>query len=94
MPDTSSLTLNHLAGTDPARYAGLEDGVDWHWDRIFSGRDSAQASINQVGQEMTRRNMNTQPTLTGMPGLLVRFVVNRDLVLRPYQPLLFNRGTS
>lgn len=123
LPDTSSLTLDNLAGTDPAGYAGLEDGVDWHWDRIFAGavlttllgvgaelaapenrqdgnriiiagRDSAQDSINQVGQEMTRRNMNIQPTLTSRPGLPVRIVVARDLTLRPYRPLMFNRGTS
>ncbi|QQB33129.1 TrbI/VirB10 family protein [Achromobacter deleyi] len=123
LPDTSSLTLDNLTGTDPAGYAGLEDGVDWHWDRIFAGavlttllgvgaelaapenrqdgdriiiagRDSAQDSINQVGQEMTRRNLNIQPTLTERPGLPVRIIVNRDLVLRPYQPLFFNRGTS
>ena len=37
LPDTSSLTLDNLAGTDPAGYAGLEDGVDWHWDRIVAG---------------------------------------------------------
>ena len=121
LPDTSSLKLDNLAGTDPAGYAGLEDGVDWHWDRVFAGaalttllgvgaelaapenrqngnrivitgRDSAQDSINQVGQEMTRRNMNIQPTLTERPGLPVRIIVNRDLVLRPYQPLFFNRG--
>lgn len=121
LPDTSSLTLDNLVGTDPAGYAGLEDGVDWHWGRIFAGaalttllgvsaelaapenrqdgnriviagRDSAQDSINQVGQEITRRNMNIQPTLTERPGLPVRIIVNRDLVLRPYQPLFFNRG--
>lgn len=122
LPDTSSLALDNLAGTDPAGYAGLEDGVDWHWDRIFAGaalttllgvgaelaapenrngdrvivagRDSLQDSVNQVGQEMTRRNLNIQPTLTERPGLPVRIIVNRDLVLRPYQPLFFNRGTS
>ncbi len=123
LPDTSSLTLDNLVGTDPAGYAGLEDGVDWHWGRIFAGaalttllgigaelaapenrqdgnriviagRDSAQDSINQVGKEITRRNMNIQPTLTERPGLLVRIIVNRDLVLRPYQPLFFNRGAS
>ncbi len=123
LPDTSSLTLDNLVGTDPAGYAGLEDDVDWHWKRIVSGavlttllgvgaelaapenrqdgnriviagRDSAQDSINQVGQEITRRNMNIQPTLTSRPGLPVRIIVNRDLVLRPYQPLFFNRGTS
>ncbi len=123
LPDTSSLTLDNLVGTDPAGYAGLEDGVDWYWGRIFAGaalttllgigaelaapenrqdgnriviagRDSAQDSINQVGKEITRRNMNIQPTLTERPGLLVRIIVNRDLVLRPYQPLFFNRGAS
>jgi type IV secretory pathway VirB10-like protein len=34
LPDTSSLTLDNLVGTDPAGYAGLEDDVDWHWKRI------------------------------------------------------------
>ncbi len=123
LPDTSSLTLDNLVGTDPAGYAGLEDDVNWHWDRIvagavlttllgvgaelaapenrqdgnrivIAGRDSTQDSINQVGQEITRRNMNIQPTLTSRPGLPVRIIVNRDLVLRPYQPLFFNRGAS
>ncbi|MDH0057563.1 TrbI/VirB10 family protein [Stutzerimonas stutzeri] len=123
LPDTSSLTLDNLVGTDPAGYAGLEDGVDWHWDRVFAGaalttllgigaelaapenrqdgdriiiagRDGLQDSVNQVGQEMTRRNMNIQPTLTERPGLPVHIIVNRDLVLRPYQPLFFNRGAS
>lgn len=123
LPDTSSFQLDNLVGTDPAGYAGLEDGVDWHWDRIFAGaalttllgvgaelaapenrqdgnrvviaaRDSVQDSVNQIGQEVTRRNMNIQPTLTERPGLPVRVIVNRDLVLRPYQPLFFQRGSS
>src|SRR3546814_18264112 len=46
---------------------------------VIAGRDSAQDSINQVGQEITRRNMNSQPTLTERPGLPVRIIVNRDL---------------
>jgi type IV secretory pathway VirB10-like protein len=61
---------------------------------IIAGRDGLQDSVNQVGQEMARRNMNIQPTLTESPGLPVRIIVNRDLVLRPYQPLFFNRGVS
>lgn len=32
---------------------------------------------------VTRRNLNIQPTLTVRPGLPVRVIVNRDLVLRP-----------
>ncbi|MBS7777724.1 TrbI/VirB10 family protein [Acidovorax sp. CCYZU-2555] len=61
---------------------------------IIAGRDGMQDSVNQVGQEMTRRNMNIQPTLTSRPGLPVRIIINRDLVLRPYQPMFFQRGAS
>ena len=35
--------------------------------------------------------MNIQARLTTRPGLPVRIIVNRDLVLRPFQPLFFNR---
>jgi type IV secretion system protein VirB10 len=121
LPDTSSLTLDNLVGTDPAGYAGMEDEVDRHWGRILAGtalttllgvgaelaapenrqdgnriiiagRDGLQDSVNQVGQDMTRRNMNIQPTLTARPGWPMRIIVNRDLVLRPYQPLFYQRG--
>jgi type IV secretory pathway VirB10-like protein len=123
LPDTSSVQLDNLVGSDQAGYAGLEDSVDWHWDRIFegaalttllgvgaelaapenrtdgnhiliAGRDSLQDSVNQSGQEMTRRDMNIQPTLTGRPGLPVRVIVNKDLILRPYQPLFFERSSQ
>lgn len=50
---------------------------------IATGR-SAQDSANQVGQQLTRRNMNVQPTLTVRPGFPVRVLVSKDLVLRPY----------
>ena len=123
LPDTSSVALDRLPGIDPAGYAGLEDGVDWHWDRILAGaalstllgvgaelaapesrtdqngnrtviaiREGAQDSINQVGQEITKRNASIQPTLTIRPGFPMRVMVSKDLVLRPYQPLFFVRG--
>jgi type IV secretion system protein VirB10 len=124
LPDTSSIALDRLPGIDPAGYAGLEDGVDWHWDQILAGaslstllgvsselatsnsgtsnngsvviatRNSAQDSANQVGQEITRRELSVQPTLTIRPGFPMRVMVNKDLVLRPYQPLFFQRGSS
>lgn len=123
LPDTSSVALDRLPGIDPAGYAGLEDGVDWHWDRILAGaalstllgvgaelaapesrtdgnrvviaaREGAQDAVNQVGQEITKRSMSIQPTLTIRPGFPVRVMVSKDLVLRPYQPLIFKRGEA
>lgn len=123
LPDTSSVALDRLPGMDPAGYAGLEDGIDWHWDRILAGsalstllgigaelaapenrtdgnriviagRESAQQTVNQVGQEITKRNMSIQPTLTIRPGFPMRVMVSKDLALRPYQPLFFQRGSS
>jgi len=124
LPDASSVTLDWLPGIDPAGYAGLEDGVDWHWDRILAGaalatllgvgaelaepesqtdrdgnriviaaREGMQDTVNQVGQEITKRNASIQPTLTIRPGTQMRVMVNKDLILRPYRPLFFDRGS-
>lgn len=48
-------------------------------------RRGAGASVNQTGQQVVRRNLNIQPTLTIRPGFPVRVIVNRDLVLEPYK---------
>ena len=53
---------------------------------------SAEESVNQVGQQITRRNLNIQPTLTVRPGFPVRVIVNKDLVLRPYGTTTASRG--
>ncbi|BCF95019.1 TrbI/VirB10 family protein [Paraburkholderia largidicola] len=121
LPDSSSIALDRLPGVDAAGYAGLEDGVDWHWGRVLTGaalstmlgvgselavsnqgsangntiialRDSSQDTANQVGQEITRRDLSIQPTLTVRTGFQVNVMVNKDLVLRPYQPLNVQRG--
>ncbi|WP_234467248.1 TrbI/VirB10 family protein [Kosakonia sp. S42] len=121
LPDTSSLTLDNLDSTDPAGYAGLEDDVDWHWDRVFAGGlPSCRASVLNWPRQKTGRTAiassssgvtarriasirsarddppksQLQLTLTSRPGLPVRIIVARDLILRAYQPLFFNGGTS
>jgi type IV secretory pathway VirB10-like protein len=122
LPDTSSIALDRLPGIDPAGYAGLEDGIDWHWDRILAGaalstllgvgaelaapqrsgsegqiviatRQGVQDTVNEVGKEVTKKNLDVQPTLTIRPGFQLRVIVSKDMVLRPYQPLFFSRGT-
>jgi type IV secretion system protein TrbI len=109
-PNGRSIVLERQAGADPEGYAGLEDQVDYHWDRLFmaaalstllgvgselgaSNTDSdivralrrgSSDSLNQTGQQIVRRNLNVQPTLTIRPGFPVRVIVNRDLILAPY----------
>ena len=48
-------------------------------------RLGAANSLNQTGQQVVRRNLNIQPTLTIRPGFPVNVIVNRDLVLEPYR---------
>jgi len=48
-------------------------------------RRGSTDSLNQTGQQVVRRNLNIQPTITIQPGFPVRVIVNRDLVLAPYQ---------
>jgi type IV secretion system protein VirB10 len=47
-------------------------------------RESAQDSASDIGQQIVRRQLNIQPTLTVRPGFPVRVIVNRDLVMQPY----------
>jgi type IV secretion system protein TrbI len=123
LSDTSSILLDRLQGLDVAGHAGLEDGVDWHWERLVASaglstlvgigaelaapqrggsegqvaiamRQSAQDTVNEVGKELTKKDLDVQPTLTIRPGFELRVMVNKDMVLRPYQPLFFNKGTQ
>lgn len=54
-------------------------------DIVRALRRGASDSANQTGQQVVRRNLNIQPTLTIRPGFPVRVIVNRDLVLEPYK---------
>jgi type IV secretion system protein TrbI len=48
-------------------------------------RLGAANALNQTGQQLVRRNLNIQPTLTIRPGFPLRVIVNRDLILEPYR---------
>ncbi len=41
-------------------------------------------NMNQVGQQITRRNLNIQPTIEIRPGLRFNVFVNKDVTLEPY----------
>jgi type IV secretion system protein VirB10 len=70
---------------------GTEVGAGTDFNNTGNGgliqalRRGAGESFTQTGQQIVRRNLNIQPTLTIRPGFPVRVLVNRDLVLEPYR---------
>jgi type IV secretion system protein TrbI len=65
---------------------GAEAGTSNQENSLIQAiRSGASDSINQTGQQIVERELSIQPTLTIRPGFPVRVIVNRDLVLAPYQ---------
>jgi type IV secretion system protein TrbI len=63
---------------------GSELGSDANDNGIIRAlRRGAGDTLNQTGQQVVRRNLNIQPTLTVRAGFPVKVIVNRDLVLEP-----------
>lgn len=57
-------------------------------------RQGASDSMSQVGRQVVGRSLSVQPTLTLRPGLPVRVLVTRDLVLAPWPRDGDDRETS
>ena len=75
--------LSTVLGVGAELGAGADNGTNT--GILQALRLGAANSLNQTGQQVTRRNLNIQPTLTIRPGFPVRVIVNRDLVLEPYR---------
>jgi len=70
---------------DVAANKAAQDLRTQHSDLIRALRRGSSDSLNRTGQKIVQRNLDIQPTLTIRPGFPVRVIVNRDLVLEPYQ---------
>ena len=64
---------------------GSELASDDEGDIARALRRSAQTGANQAGQDIVRRNLDVQPTITIRPGWRLGIVVNEDIVLKPYE---------
>jgi len=62
---------------------GTEVGADSENNLIRALRRGSQDTINQSGQQIVRRELNVQPTLTIRPGHPLRIILTRDLMLEP-----------
>lgn len=62
---------------------GTELASDDDGDLVRALQRGAQDTLNQAGQQIIRRQLNVQPTITVRPGMPVRVIVTRDLILEP-----------
>lgn len=74
------IALSTLLGVGGQMAVGGNNG-----DLVSALRQSALQSTDQAGQRITEKNLNIQPTLTIRPGWPVRVIVQKDLILKPYQ---------
>jgi type IV secretory pathway VirB10-like protein len=79
----ASAALSTLLGVGSELGSGADAGPNT--TVLQALRLGAANSLNQTGQQVVRRNLNIQPTLTIRPGFPVRVIVNRDLILEPYR---------
>ena len=56
-------------------------------DLVQAIRLSTQDNVSRTGDQITKRNLDVQPTITIRPGAPVRLVVRRDLVLAPWHEM-------
>lgn len=66
---------------------GTQLSIDDESEIARAIRESAQDTASDVGQQIVRRQLNIQPTLTIRPGFPVRVIVQRDLLMQPYGAL-------
>jgi type IV secretion system protein TrbI len=58
---------------------------DHESDLVRAIQMSTQQNVNQAGQRITEKNLNIQPTITIRPGMPLRVIVHKDLILRPFK---------
>ncbi len=54
-------------------------------DLVRALRESTQQNAARAGDQITRRNLEVQPTIRVRPGWPLRAVVHQDLILRPWR---------
>lgn len=76
----SAAMLSTLLGVGAELGSGSGDS-----DIVRALRQGAANSVSQTGQQVVAKSLDVQPTLTIRPGLPVRVIITRDLVLEPFR---------
>jgi type IV secretion system protein VirB10 len=63
---------------------GTQLSIGGDGDLVRAIRESTQQSASRAGDQLVSRNLGIQPTIRVRPGWPLRVVVNKDIVLRPW----------
>ncbi len=66
------------------RLMTIVDCMAMNRERLPSDSVRSQRNHNQTGQQIVRRDLVVQPTITVRPGFSVNVIVNKDMVVPPY----------
>lgn len=74
--------LGSTIGAGAQIATGSTDRIDPSYQALAAA--GAAQNINSVGQEVTKKNLDIQPTLSIEPGFRINILVNKDMTLTPY----------
>lgn len=78
----SGVALSSLLAATTQVTAGSVQGYQPSVPQLWAS--SAAGEVNNVGQQLTRKNLAIQPTITIRPGYSVNVLLSKDLILPPY----------
>ena len=79
----SGVVLGSILGAGAQMARGSNQSIDPSFGQL--ALEGTAQNINQAGQQITRKNLNIQPTLEISPGQRFNVFVTKDLVLETYK---------
>jgi len=75
--------LSSVLAATASTSQGDISGESATFDQVFAANVGEE--VNSVGQQLTQKNLNIQPTIEIRPGFSVNILVNKDMILFPYK---------
>lgn len=79
----TGVVLGSILGAGVQMAEGSKDSIDPSFSQLAA--EGAARNINNAGQQITRKNLNIQPTIEIRQGMRFSVFVTKDLILEPYQ---------
>lgn len=77
------VVLSSLLSATATKSQGSVGEDETDFDQVFAANVGSE--INNAGQQITKKNLQIQPTIKIRPGFSVNVLVNKDLILPPFE---------